>query len=144
MQTYSFVVDLRIWHPTVDPALISAKLGVQPKFQGKAGERRKTPSGRVLDGTWRESYWSGDLFQYGECLSHERTLEDVVTEAVECLKPHQSFLLLLRAEGGRLLLQASSYGNRNYAFELAPELLGELSALGVGFAHDVYPCAQRS
>ena len=143
MQTYSFVVELRIWHPSVEPALISARLNVQPAAQGKAGERRKTRSGKVLDGTWRESYWSGDLFQYGECLSYERSLEDIVGEAVEALKPHASFLQLLRTEGGRLLLQASSYSNRNYAFELSPELLGELCALGLGFAHDVYPCAQR-
>jgi hypothetical protein len=143
MQTYSFIVELRIWHPNVDPAAISAELGVQPKFLGKAGERRKTRSGTVLAGTWRESYWSGELFQYGECLSHERSIEDVLSEAIEELKPHQAFLLQLQAEGGRLLLQASSYSNRNYALELSPAILGELCALGLGFAHDVYPCAQR-
>jgi hypothetical protein len=144
MQTYSFVFALRIWHPSVDPALISATLKVEPKAQGKAGERRRTRSGTLLDGTWRESHWSGDLFQYGECLSHDRSIEDVIFEAVEALKPHSAFLLALRTEGGRLLLQANSFSKRNYALELSPELLSNMAAIGLGFAHDVYPSAQQS
>jgi hypothetical protein len=142
MQTYSFVLSLRIWHPSIDPAVISAELSVEPKIQGKLGERRKTQAGKLLDGTWRESHWSGDLFHYGECLSHDRSIEDVVIEAADALGPHRQFLMRLRAEGGRLLIQASSYSNRNYAFELSPDLLAALGSLGLGFAHDVYPCAQ--
>ena len=49
----------------------------------------------------------------------------------------------LRTEGGRVLVQISSFSGRNYALELSPERLSKCAALGVGLAHDVYPYAQN-
>lgn len=143
MQTYSFVVSLRIWHPFIDPDDISSKLSVQPSAHFRAGERRQTPKGQLLDGNWPESYWNADLLSYGECLSHNRTIETVVADYIETLRPHQPFLLQLRTDGGRVLIQASSHSKRNYALEFSPDMLSALCSLGVGFAHDVYPYPQN-
>ena len=143
MQLYSFIVELRIWHPSIDPEIISIQLNITPHIQYKAGERRRTRSGTILDGTWRESHWNAEVFEYGWSMSSDREVEDIVAEAVEALKPHRDFLVSLRTGGGRLLLQVSSHSSRNYALELSPGLMEDLCSLGVGFAHDVYPCQQN-
>ena len=143
MQTYSFAVALRIWHPSIDPTIITESLQMQPVHQAMAGSRRRTSKGQLLDGHWRESYWSADPFKYGEYLSHDMGVEDVLADVCTALAPHRAFLNTLRSEGGRLLVQVSSYSARNYAFELSPDQLEALADLGVGFAHDIYPVAQR-
>lgn len=40
------------------------------------------------------------------------------------------------------MLQISSFSARNYAIVLPPDLLMEMAALGISWAHDVHPYAQ--
>jgi hypothetical protein len=143
MQLYSYQVSLRIWHPSVDPAIITGKLGLQPSITHRAGERRQTPKGRALDGTYAESYWHSDPFAYGEISSTDQVAEDVLSEVCQRLEPYKQFLVLLREQGARLHLQISSFGTRNYAFESSPQLLAACSTLGLSLVHDVYACAQN-
>lgn len=143
MQNFSFVVAIRIWHPGIDPVIISAKLGLVPWQQSRAGEPRVTPKGRPLGGIYAESHWSADPFSHGEYLSQEDSVEDVLMDVVEHLAPHKAFLLLLREQGARLHLQVSTHSNRNYALVLAPELLAQCAQLGMCFVHDAYPYPQN-
>ena len=142
MQNYTFTMSLRIWHPGMDPAEITAALGLQPVRTMRAGERRMTPKGQLLDGLNAESYWCADPFQRGEWLSSDDTIEDLVAETLGWVEPHRAFLLRVRDEGGRMILWVSSYSPRNYTFELPPELLVRCGSLGLGFVHDVYPAAR--
>lgn len=143
MQLYSYQVALRIWHPSVDPAVITKSLGLKPAVAHRVGDPRVAPKGQPLGGLYAETYWHCDPFDYGERPSTDGLAEDAVTEVLTVLRPHSRFLLLLREQGGRLMLQISSFSARNYAIELPPPLMAELSSLGLSFAHDVYPCAQR-
>ena len=142
MQNFSFVVALRVWHPRIDPAVISATLGLPPSRQSKAGEPRVTPKGRSLQGSYAESYWSADPFGRGEYRSHEDKVEDVFMDVVETLAPHKDFLLSLRDQGARLHLQVSTHSNRNYALVFAPDLLSKCADLGICLVHDAYPYPQ--
>lgn len=142
MQNYSFSMALRIWHPAMDPAEITAELGLQPERTMRAGERRMTPKGQLLDGLYAESYWCADPFNRGEWLSTDDAIEDLVAEILMVLEPHRTFLHRVRAEGGRIHLQVSSYSPRNYTFELPPEMLLRCGGLGLSIVHDVYPAAR--
>lgn len=143
MQPFSFGIALRIWHPSIDPAMISAKLELRAEVAHMAGHQRKTRQGRLLGGTYAESYWHADPFERGEYFSLEDSAEDVLAAVVERLVPHKQFLLLLREQGARVHLQLSSYGARNYALEFSPDLLQLCAALGLSLVHDVYPSSQR-
>jgi hypothetical protein len=143
MQRYSYSVALRIWHPCIDPAEITAALGIKPEHAFMAGAQRKTPEGTPLEGVYRESYWHADPFNHGERLSSDASAEDAIQELLGALSPHRTFFHTIRKEGARALVQINSYSRRNYAVELPPELLGEFNNLGLGFAHDVYPCSQN-
>jgi hypothetical protein len=144
MQNYSFRTSVRIWHPSIDPDLISTELGLQPRHSAMAGQPRRTPKGRPLDGVYSESYWWCEPWERGEVASTDLLIEDSIAEVVELLSPHKAFLNRLRAEGGRILLWVSSYSNRNYAFEVPPELLRQCADLTLTFAHDVFPVTQNS
>ena len=139
MQPYSYTIALRIWHPSIDPVDITAALRINPKHTNKAGLPRQTLKGTLLGGVYAESYWHADPFEYGEQQSGEVSAEDALSELLDALTPHRDFLRELRNEGARVILQLTSHGNRNYAIELSPGLLGKCSDLGVSLAHDVYP-----
>jgi hypothetical protein len=142
MQSYSFSVALRIWHPNIDPQVITRNLGLKAKYSAAAGEERVTPKGRKLAGTHAESYWHSDPFERGNYASTDELAEDGLASVVEVLAPKKAFLLLLREQGGRLHLQIASFSHRNYTIELPPNFLGVCAELGLSVVHDVYPCAQ--
>ena len=143
MQRYSYTIALRIWHPSIKPEKITEEFGIVPDHSSEAGRPRKTPKGTPLEGVYRESYWHADPFHRGEYSSTDDLVEDALEELLQVIEPHRSFIQQLRAEGARVLVQVSSFSGRNYAFELTPDLLGRFAALGVSFAHDVYPYAQN-
>lgn len=142
MQNFSFVVALRIWHPSIDPELISATLGLVPRYQSKVGEPRVTSKGRPLGGVHAESHWSTDPFEHGEYQSREDQVEDIFLDVLELLAPRKAFLRLLRDQGARMHLQVSTHSNRNYALVFPPELLLQCSELGLSLVHDAYPYPQ--
>jgi hypothetical protein len=142
MQSYSFSVALRIWHPNIDPQVISRTLGLKAQHSALAGAARTTPKGRKLGGTHAESYWHSDPFERGDYASTDDLAEDVLASVVEVLAPKKAFLLLLREQGASTHLQVASFSNRNYAIELSPAFLGACVDLGLSVVHDVYPCAQ--
>jgi hypothetical protein len=45
-----FDVELFIVHPTIDPSEITIALGLEPKVSHRAGDRRVTPKGILLEG----------------------------------------------------------------------------------------------
>ena len=143
MQRYNFSIALRIWHPNIDPAIITGKLGLPSSNSAKFGQPRQTPKGQPLDGTYAESYWHADPFERGEYSSTDDFAEDVLVDVLKLLSPHRQFLLLLRKQGARLHLQVSSFSVRNYALELSPQLLACCAELGLSFVHDVYSQAQN-
>ena len=143
MQRYSYSIALRIWHQNITPDLITHSLGISPSRSWEAGKPRSTPKGALLEGTYRESYWNADPFGRGEYSSTDDLVEDALTEVLHLLEPKRDFLLKLRSDGARVLVQISSFSGRNYAFELSPELMSRYAAIGVSLAHDVYPCAQN-
>ena len=143
LQRYSFLVALRIWHPNIDPAIITGNLGMKPKHTAQAGQSRATPQGRLLGGTYAESHWAADPFDRGEYLSTDDVAEDALAAVVEALAPSKAFLLLLREQGARVHLQVSSFSGKNYAIELSPKFLLLCAELGISVVHDVYPYAQN-
>lgn len=137
MQLYSHIVDLRISHPALDPESVTRTLGMQPQRSWRAGEPRETPKGTLLAGTRTFGYWATNPFSYGWRESTDALVEDALEELVTFLEPHRDFLQGLSV-GGNVRIWASTSGTRNYAVELAPNMLTRIASLGATFIHDVY------
>jgi len=84
----SFKVSLSITHPTIDPGDISRALSLSPSRQSKVGQRRVTPTGTLLDGTYQFSSW-GHAFD----ASSVTDLSEFLPSLVDRLKPHAAYFL---------------------------------------------------
>ena len=112
MQLYSYIVDLRIWHPALDPDLVSSSLGFEPGISWRAGEPRRTPKGTHLGGVRSQGYWSANPFCYGWRESTDAQVEDAMEELVSLLEPHKDFLLKI-SQSGAVRVWVSTQGDRN-------------------------------
>ena len=139
MSEYEFTISLRIRHPTIDPATISATLGIQPQHTWRAGELRRDPSGAELGGTHHDSYWMGRLMEEPQLSSDGVSVEGVILKTLSQLRRAQSFLEQLNAEGGVAELLVSLYARDDFRLELPAESLALLGRMRLAFALDVHP-----
>lgn len=137
MQNYTHIVDLRIQHPTIDPAQITQTLGISPSRSWRAGEPRTTPKGTPLQGIRRQSYWSGNINGGIWTDYSDGAAEDAVEGMIGFLEPHAAFLQLLSLEG-QVCVMISSQSRYMYGLEFPPTTLGRLAALGASLHHEIY------
>ena len=142
MSEYEFTVSLRIRHPTIDPAKISATLGIQPQHAWRAGEPRCDPAGAELGGAHHDSYWIGRLMDAPQLSSDSVSVERVILKTLSQLRRAQSFLEQLNAEGGVAELLVSLYAREDFRLELPSESLKLLGRMHLSVALDVHPHSQ--
>jgi len=133
MNDYNFDVSFRIKHPTMDPDLICSTLCMKAKRKWKAGERRKTTKGRLLEGLYDESYCSFKL----EAGIDEKLI-DSIKDMNRKLKSHQGFLEGIRNTGGVLEYFIGLYFEVNTGETFSCALLSELSDMGIDLSLDLY------
>jgi hypothetical protein len=138
---YRYSIILRLWHPSMDPAEMSAALGLSPKWAWRAGERRSTPSGRLLSGLRAESYW---VAQLGKGAEADKRLSAAISEALDNLAPHKTFFERIRLEGGRAEFFIGWYFGGQSGDTFAFDLLGRLHEMKLDLALDVYKSSATS
>jgi hypothetical protein len=130
---------LRFWHPTIDPAAISAELGIQPSRTWKVGEPRSTPSGRLLKGGPRsESYWIASISAGRQT---DAPLRDAISTALDELTRHKDLFYRIRAEGGKVEFFIGWHFEGQSGDTFDYNLLGRLDELQIDLALDVYGLA---
>jgi hypothetical protein len=139
MSEYEFTLSLRLRHPAIDPFRITQTLGIEPQHTWKAGEPRRDPAGRSLEGAYRDSYWMARLMEEPKLSSAQLSVESVLLQTLAHLRRSQAFLEQLHAEGGVAELQISLYAREDFRLELSDETLGLLGRLGLAVALDVHP-----
>lgn len=136
LPSYRHSVSLRIWHPTIDPAEITAALGLTPTTASRAGEPRSTPKGTPLKGNWRESYWTATLAEGDACRDD---LPGTLTTALETLLSNRAFFQRIRAEGGVTEFFVGWFFEKpNVGEVLESRLLGRMAELGIDLSLDLY------
>jgi hypothetical protein len=96
-------VTLRLRHPTIDPALLTKTLKLDPIYSWKAGDPRLSQSGAPLGGQHRDSYWSARL--PAEMVgSATVSLETFLSAQLVQLARHRDFLSDFQAQGGEISL----------------------------------------
>src|SRR5687767_1516960 len=105
-----FDVELFVVHPTMDPADISARLGLEPTIAHPVDGKRRTPKGTVLTGRYRDTRWRHSI-------RHETRGQHFAGELaalLDRLSPHKTFLAELRATGGQAMLIVQFLGDDGY------------------------------
>lgn len=99
----SYSVTLRARHPTLDPAILTETLKLDPAHSWKAGDPRLSQSGAPLGGQYRDSYWSATL--PGQMVgTADLPLETFIAQQLLQLGRHREFIAALQAEGGEISL----------------------------------------
>lgn len=134
MDTLSFRISLRIRHPTYDMEVVTAELGLQPQIVWKAGDRRVTPTGEVLEGIYRHSYWV-----YRLDISKEQQVDEVVRTHLTTLEDHAVFFRKLIDDGGSAEYLVGCFLHANSGVCFDAEILERMGMLGIDLALDLYP-----
>ncbi len=137
MYPYAFNVSLRIVHPSMDAAELSAAMPFAPATVQQAGTPRRTPNGAVLDGLYRETCWIAVL--ESECLSVRESLEDCLLRRVRQLQEYAALFERVRAGQGRVELFVGLFADKNCGVELPPSLALSIGQLGLTLRVEIYP-----
>jgi hypothetical protein len=130
-----YSVSFRIWHPSIDPSDITAAIGLEPLRAWKAGEPRTTPTGRLLEGINRETYWSVKVCK-GKMPPH--TLATEVDSTLDNLSAHRAFLHRIRMAGGRCEFFVGWFIQSQAGETFSHSTLAKMAALGIDLSLDNY------
>lgn len=128
---YSFAVALRARHGTLDPAVFTETLRLEPVHCWKAGEPRVSQSGAPMGGQHRDSYWSAPL-PFETTAGVTPSLELALSQMLMQLSRHRDFFKRLQKDGAEVSvvieLQAIPPGS---ALTFSPVIVRRLAELGL-------------
>jgi Domain of unknown function (DUF4279) len=123
---YSYVVSVRLRHPSCDPSEFTAALGLTPTIAVTAGQPR-VRHGKTLAAVSRETWWVHE-FAPDTGLGFEQFL----MAWSERLSVHEAFFRRLSADGGKADLFVGFFMESNACgLELPASLMGRCAALGL-------------
>lgn len=129
-----FDVELFIVHPTLNPAEISAALGLEAHRAHRVGDRRKTPKGTLLPGNYPDTRWRHCV----RCSVTDQWYAAEVTRLVNSLEPHKAFFANLKSTGGRASVIIQFLGDGYLADEIPHVTLVKLVDLELALAIECY------
>jgi len=139
MSEYEFTISLRIRHPTIDPAMITTTLGIQPQHTWRVGQPRCDPAGAEVGGVHHDSYWMGRLMDEPQLSSDRVSVERVILTTLSQLRRSQSFLEQMNAEGAVAALLVSLYAREDFRLEFPSDCLTLLGRMHLAVAFEVHP-----
>jgi hypothetical protein len=129
-----FDVELFIVHPTLDPADISAALGMEAQFAHRVGDRRKTPKGTLLSGNNPDTRWRHCV----RCTVTEQWYAVEVTKFIDRLEPHKSFFADLKSTGGKASIVIQFFSDGYLGDEISTATLTKLVDLELALAIECF------
>lgn len=130
---FKYVVSFRVRHPSMDPVHISKNLNLTAEQMWKAGNARKTPIGKPLEGVYESSYCTFRL-QHAEGIG----LTDFLKIKNSELFPNIDFLQSIRSSGGDLEYFVGWFANADSGEVFDLELMNQLVELGISLSVCVY------
>jgi len=118
----------------MNPADISTALGMKPRRQWMAGERRTTPQGKLLDGVNEVTYWCSEGIE-GQGFDLPESLSSHLLQ----LEAHGMFLSHFVSTGGSIDYFIAWFSEGlNTGATLDWNLLKRLAALQIDVGLDIY------
>jgi hypothetical protein len=131
-------VELFIKHPTMTGVEITTALNLESPFTHNAGDKRKTPKGTPLQGRYPDTRWRHSI-QYQ---IEDQWFADKITDFVQMLMPHKTFLHQLRATGGRAELIVQFFGDGYLGDSVPLDTLAKMAELKLDFGIECFSVPQ--
>lgn len=133
-------IIVRIWHPNKELNFISSMLSMPKMRSWVAGSPRKTPTGRVLEGSNKESYWCSEQHMFFS----DDGFNDVMNLIIERLVKAGQSIINLKNTGGKIELYLQLPGSVNNGGIIESLSLKTLGELGVDLLLEVFPKTSNS
>jgi hypothetical protein len=122
-----FHVELFIKHPAMDPADISAALGLEAHSAQRVGDPRTTPKGTPVSGNYWDTRWRHCV----ECSVADQWYAAEVTRLLDRLEPHKAFFANLKSTGGNACVIIQFFSDGYLSDEIPHATLAKLVELGL-------------
>jgi hypothetical protein len=122
-----FHVELFIKHPAIDPADISAALGLEAHSAQRVGDPRTTPKGTPVSGNYWDTRWRHCV----ECSVPDQWYAAEVTRLLDRLEPHKAFFANLKSTGGNACVIIHFFSDGYLSDEIPHATLAKLVELGL-------------
>lgn len=129
-----FGVSIQIWHPTIDPAVLTEAFGRAPFRCWQMGLPRTTMRGDPLPGRWPQSYWVAR-----RRVERRRDFLVELLQELTALEERSALVTRLLQEGGDIQIKVSLPGDRNIGDVLSADAMRRMGALGVNLDIEVFP-----
>ncbi len=131
-------IMLRARHPTSDLSDLGDVIGVAPGGGYRAGDPRSSPSGRKLDGVYKESFWQGlEVHGLGSAFT------SAVASFVDAVEAHVDLVKLRYGGDLRREIYGQHFAYRNHGGTLPAALLARMGALSIDLDLEVFPNVQK-
>jgi hypothetical protein len=127
-------IILRIRHPELDPAEITAALGWQPHRSWQAGDRSTTPKGTKLAGLRSDGLWSY-TFRY----KSDEHIADKFDHILAQLIVHKDLFEELDRIGAQSALYLQLPGDTNIGDRIPWDVLKKFVDLKIAFELETFP-----
>lgn len=125
---------LRIRHPELDPAKITAALGWKPDQCWKTGDQAVTPTGTKLPGMRVDGLWS-KTFRY----KREHRITEKITQIMGHLALHKELFHKLDQAGTQSALYLQLRGDTNIGDCIPWDILQKFVELKIAFEFETFP-----
>lgn len=126
----TYAVALRVRHATLDPAVLTGTLHLEPAHSWKAGDPRVSQTGAPLGGQHRDSYWSAPL-PVETTAGAIPPLEVGLSQQLLQLSRHRDFFKRLESEGAEMFLVLEVSPDAGSALTFGPVLVRRLADLNL-------------
>jgi hypothetical protein len=126
-------LSLRVSNPDADLERFCRSLGLTPERAWRTGERRATPSGRVLPGVYPHSYCAVD---FGA--ASPTALPQKIEKTVAKLKRKRRSVAEITQTGGNVSLYVGWFSDGNTGQMFGWQLLQQLAELRISVEFDFY------
>jgi hypothetical protein len=127
-------IILRIRHPELDPAEITAALGWEPQHSWKRGDQAMTPKGTRLPHLRPDGLWSCSFRYQGDAKIAEK-LDQVLAH----LSKHDALFRNLNEMDAKTALYVQLPGDTNIGDRLPWEVLKKFADLQIAFEFETFP-----
>lgn len=141
MKVATLGIQLLFRHRTIDPAIITNTVEVQPTLQSRAGEHvRPAVDGTPRRGRNPESTWIVSTVYYDDPAAESRADLDLrLTAFLEPFQQHAPFVRQLAAECTAAAVDLELPGKRHFGDGIAPAVLRMVADLGLNLGIEVFP-----
>lgn len=127
-------ISLRIFHPDINPKVITARLGLFPTISSMKGQRRRTPQGDLLIGKYEKSNWNCRLI-----VNPKKTIAENLSKFLTLLEKKESAMVDLADLGARAEFFIGIFlEGENFWEEMDWKLLERLARMRISLSLDIY------